>query len=195
MELELWLGTAVAIGVPFIGFLWHRRRLRLAAQREAVRAIGNAVTKLLSAVQHADVVPLDNAGVAEAVRLFDLEWQKWEYQLPQGSSHLRRSVREAMANCFGGPATAGLDPRCETLPRSAFDTYWWDLLVSYLDHVRFRFSRWLVKDAPTPLVTEQYLRWRTDEDQRYRSSKGSRRVTEYVENETFEKNGSARGSL
>jgi hypothetical protein len=172
MGLELWLGAAVAIGVPFVGFLRHRRRRRLVVQREAVRAIGSAVTELSGVVQQADVVSLDNSDVAGAVRRFDQEWQQWEYQLPEGSAHLRRSVREAMANCFGGPATVGLDPRCETLPRSAFDTYWWELLVSYLDHVRFRFSRWLVEDAPVPLVTEQYFSWRRDEDEEHRSSKG-----------------------
>lgn len=172
MGLELLLGAAVAIGVPFVGFLCQRRRRKLEVQREAVRAISRAVTELLGAVQHADVVPLGNSDVASAICRFDQEWQEWEYQLPDGSAHLRRSVREAMANCFGGPATAGLDPRCETLPRSAFDTYWWDLLVSYLDHVRFRFSRWLVKDVPVPLVTEPYFSWRRGEDQEHRSSEG-----------------------
>jgi hypothetical protein len=79
-----------------------------------------------------------------------------------------------MANCFGGPASAGLDPRCESLPQSAFDPYWWDLLTSYLDHVRIRFSRWLVKDAPVALITEQYFTWYRDEDEEHRRAQATR---------------------
>lgn len=174
MELELLIGVLGALSVPLVGFLWHRRRRGLSFQRVAVQAIGDSVTELFSVVQHDDVVRLGNATIAGAIRRFDQAWQKWQHELPEGSAHLRGSIRAAMGNCFGGPAPAGIDPRCESLPQSAFDPYWWNLLTSYLDHVRIRFSRWLPRNDPVALSTEKYLTWRSDEDQEHRRTQNIR---------------------
>jgi hypothetical protein len=81
MGLEFFIG---AFAVPLIGFLWHQRRRKLSVQRIAVQAIGDAVTELLSVIQHADVVRFDNATIAGAIRRFDQEWQRWQHQLPKG---------------------------------------------------------------------------------------------------------------
>lgn len=85
--------------------------------------------------------------------------------LPTGARHVRVSVRQAMAHCFGPSACGAMDPTAAEKPVYPFDKYWWDIGTTYLDHARNSLGSWLVDDRRSLQVRlVPYYQWRRDED-------------------------------
>jgi len=146
------------------GELLQRRRVAEDAQQRAVEYVREALEGVLAVTEHADVRLPPKAGISRVVLDFERTCRRWEQLLPMRVKHLRMSVRHAMANCFGPPASIAADPRIEDLEMRTFDSHWWDIGYTYVEHARARFGHWLVENPRRPLVIVRYDQWRSDED-------------------------------
>ena len=106
------------------------------------------------------------------MRNFEWESQRWESQLPAGARHVRVSVRQALANCFGSPAAIAVDPAAEGGRMQPFDRYWWDIACTYVEHVQNGFGAWQVQERRQPLKIVYFAHWRKDEDAQYHQRRG-----------------------
>lgn len=72
------------------------------------------------------------------------------HRLPQGWSHLLRSVRAAAGEFIGAPSLADLDRRLTSAPVAQHDERWRQHGLEYIDYVIFRLQVW----ADEPLARE-----------------------------------------
>lgn len=154
-----------------------RGALRKASRAAATQRRGQAAASLRGAVQGLhDVLwdrcigePVDESAIAEAMTAFERLARRHEYLLPAGSVHLRLSVREAMTCVFGAPAVAAL--HCDARRRSAdaFDGYWADVSLTWLEHAVGRLHDWEDDPRVKRLPLQPYYSWRRDEDDEYRA--------------------------
>jgi hypothetical protein len=145
------------------GEILQRRRVSEDAQQRAVEYVREALEGVLAVLEHADVKLPPKAEISRVMLDFERTCRRWEHLLPTGVKHLRMSVRHAMANCFGPPASIAADPRIEELETTAFDSHWWDIGYTYVEHARAHFGHWLVENPRRPLVVVRYDQWRSDE--------------------------------
>ena len=145
------------------GELHQRRRASDDAQRRAATRASDALGAVFDVLEHADVWRPTREQISGAMLDFERTLKHSKDMLPSGVLHVKVSVREAMANCFGAPATIAVDPRIDDMDMLKFDQYWWDIGYTYVEHVRARFGRWLVDVQRKPLTAIQYFQWRADE--------------------------------
>lgn len=106
---------------PVRGELHQRRRVSQDAQFRAVEKVVEALRPVYILLEHADVRVPSPSEIGDVMRAFERECQRWEPTLPPGAKHLRISVRQALANCFGSPAAIAVDPEAESRPMRTFD--------------------------------------------------------------------------
>ncbi len=157
-------GSALIISVVALirGETRHHRDAATSMARQAVESVQTELSRLYSVVEHGNVRPVTAAQVSAAMLQFESVWRQLQYLMPRGSRHLRPSIRAAMANCFGGPASVGVDPRTEQLPVNPFDEAWWEIGSSYIIYAQAQLSEWLTANRNRPLRLIQYYQWRSD---------------------------------
>ncbi len=146
------------------GEILQRRRVSEEAQQRAVEHVREALEGVLAVLEHADARLPAKGEISRVILDFERTCRRWEQLLPTGVKHLRMSVRHAMANCFGPPASIAADPRIEDLEMRTFDTHWWDIGYTYVEQAQAHLGRWLVGNRRKPLVVVRYDQWRSDED-------------------------------
>lgn len=175
MNPEFWVAVAAALisAVALVrGELHQRRRVSQDAQYRAVDKVVEALRPVDILLEHADVRVPSPSEIGEVMRDFERECQRWEPTLPPGAKHLRSSVRQAVANCFGSPAAIAVDPAAESRPMLSFDRYWWDLACTYIEHVHHCLGAWQVQERRQPLKIVQFGLWRKEEDHLHRRGHG-----------------------
>jgi hypothetical protein len=145
------------------GEILQRRRVSEDAEQRAVEHVREALEGVLAVMEHADVRLPAKAEISRVMLDFERRCRRWEQLLPTGVKHLRMSVRHAMANCFGPPASIAADPRIEDLEMRTFDSHWWDIGYTYVEQAQANFGHWLVGNRRKPLVVIRYDQWRSDE--------------------------------
>ena len=106
--------SALALVVSAIGLYLPTRQRRgdqvADVEMAAVAASAEATHDVYDLVRHADLMRPSDEAVRSVMIRFEAQLLRHEPQLPRDVRDLRRSVRAAMTNWFGGPAAAGLDP-------------------------------------------------------------------------------------
>ena len=168
MDAEFWVAVAaVLISVVALirGEILQRRGGPEAARRRAVENAAEALGAVVALIEHADTKMPPSSEISAVMQNFERECLRWEPMLPTGARHLRVSVRQAMAHCFGPPACGAIDPTAAEKPAHPFDRYWWDIGTTYLDHARNCLGAWLVEDRRNrQMRLLPYYLWRRDED-------------------------------
>lgn len=135
----------------------ERQRAPKETQRQAARQVADALAAVYALIEQADVKKPSSTEISKVMGVFEAGAQRWEAMLPVGARYLRISVRQAMANCFGDPVCAGLDPKAANKPDRAFNRYWWDIGCTYIENVRKHIGFWLADEAPNKLrLTPNY---------------------------------------
>lgn len=177
MDPEFWAAVAAVILSAialFRGELHQRRRASQDAQYRAVDKVIEALQPVHILLEHADVRLPSSTEISDVMREFERECQRWEPTLPTGAKHLRISVRQALANCFGSPAAIAVDPAAESGPMRTFDRYWWDLAFTYVEHAHHRLGAWQVQERRQPIKIVHFAQWRKEEDDLHRRVQGGR---------------------
>ncbi|MEE9095969.1 hypothetical protein [Pseudarthrobacter phenanthrenivorans] len=168
MNAEFWVAlSAVVISIVALirGEILQRRRASEDTRRRAVDSVVEALGTVVAVIEHADVKMPRSSEISTVMENFERECLRWESMLPTGARHVRVSVRQAMAHCFGPPACGAIDPAAAEKPAHSFDRYWWDVGTSYLDHARNCLGSWLVDDRRNrQMRLLPYYLWRRDED-------------------------------
>jgi hypothetical protein len=167
LRLMDFVGASTAVfGVllTIYGIGLSRRQAPAESRRRAVEGVLDALGPVRAVIVHADVRRPRPTDVSSAMQRFELAWQRWEFQLPTEARHLGQSVREAMANCFGAPAVAGLDPRLADLPADPFGRRWWSLGITWIEHAQQQLQRGLSNDPGRTFNVTPYYLWRREED-------------------------------
>jgi hypothetical protein len=168
MDAEFWVAVAaVVISVVALlrGEIHQRRGAPEDARRRAVDNVVEALGAVVALIEHADIKMPPSSEISAVMQNFERECLRWEPMLPTGARHLRVSVRQAMAHCFGPPASGAIDPTAAEMPAHPFDRYWWDIGTTYLEHARNCLGAWLVDDRRNrQMRLLPYYLWRRDED-------------------------------
>ncbi|NUP74745.1 MAG: hypothetical protein HOQ07_08880 [Sinomonas sp.] len=166
MDIQSWAPVAaVAVSVVALvrGEALRRRLKPEETRRDAAERIGDALGVIHELIEHADVEPPSRHEVGSALRQFETEWRRLGRRLPRGAWHLGRSIREATANLFGSSAALEYLGSEDREPEP-LHPYWWDISLTYIEHVQASLSRWLVDERRRPLMPMPYDQWRRDED-------------------------------
>lgn len=168
MDAEFWVAVAaVLISVVALirGEILQRRGGPEAARRRAVENAAEALGAVVALIEHADTKMPPSSEISAVMQNFERECLRWEPMLPTGARHLRVSVRQAMAHCFGAPASGAVDPTAAEEPAHPFDRYWWDIGTTNLEHARNCLGAWLVDDRrDRRMRLFPFYLWRRDED-------------------------------
>jgi hypothetical protein len=168
MDAEFWVAAAaVVISVVALirGEIHQRRGAPEGARRRAVENVAETLGAVVAVTEHADVKMPPSSEISAVMHNFERECLRWEPMLPTAARHLRVSVRQAMAHCFGPPACGAIDPTAAEKPAHPFDRYWWDIGTTYLEHARNCLGAWLVDDRRNrQMRLLPYYLWRRDED-------------------------------
>lgn len=168
MDAGFWVAVAAA-GISVIalirGEIHQRRGGPEAARRRAVDNVVEALGAVVALIEHADNKMPRSSEISAVMQNFERECLRWEPMLPRGARHVRVSVRQAMAHCFGPPASGAIDPTAAEKPAHPFDRYWWGIGTTYLEHARNCLGSWLIDDRRNrQMRLSPYYLWRRDED-------------------------------
>lgn len=158
----------VFVAVLSAGLSWGVARRTLRAQ-VASNAHVASVNALLPALVHLRALLHESAvkrheplEVAAAVTAFEEVCMQHEVALPRGVSSVRRNVRAAVGNYFGGASLAAIDAEMAAYPLSEFDPYWQDISQSYVEYVMAQLQLSVV--SPRGERMRYFHEWRKDED-------------------------------
>jgi hypothetical protein len=171
MDPEFWVAVAAVLlsAVALVrGELHQRRRVSQDAQFRAVEKVVEALQPVYLLLEHADTRLPAPSEISDVMHDFERECQRWEPTLPPGAKHLRISVRQALANCFGPPAAIAVDPEAASHPMATFDKYWSDQACTYVEHVHHRLGAWQVQERRRPIELVHFAQWRREEDNVHR---------------------------
>lgn len=173
MDAGFWVAVAAVVMsvVALIrGEILQRRGGPEAARRRAVDNVVEALGAVVALIEPAVIKMPPSSEVSAVMQKFERECLRWEPMLPTGARHVRVSVRQAMAHCFGPPACGAIDPTAAEKPAHPFDRYWWDIGTTYLEHARNCLGAWLVDDRRNrQMRLLPYYLWRRDEDEAARA--------------------------
>jgi hypothetical protein len=166
MDAKFWVAVAAA-GISVVALIRGEIHLRRGAP-EAARTldkVAQALGAVVALIEHADITMPPSPENSAVMQNFERESLRWKPMLPTRARHLRVSVRQAMAHCFGPPASGAIDPTAAEKPAHPFDRYWWDIGTTYLEHARNCLGAWLVDDRrKRQMRLLPYYLWRRDED-------------------------------
>lgn len=100
--------------------------------------------------------------MAAAVTTFEEVCLQHQVALPRSVSSVRRNVRAALGNYFGGASLAGVDADMANFPLPEPDPYWQDISQSYLEYVMAELQLSVVN--PRAERMRSFHEWRKDED-------------------------------
>lgn len=171
MSVDSWIAlaaAAIAVVALVRTELHQRSQAPGELQRRAVSHILDALDEVMATIEHADVRSPSSRDVSDVMQRFERQCKRWDPVLPTGACHVRVSTRQAMAHCFGGPASGAFDPEASTQALHPFNSYWWDIGVSYIEHARGRMGAWLTTERQSSMMITPYYQWRRDEDELHR---------------------------
>lgn len=146
-----------------------------ARDTRASNARVSAIEKLLPAV--ASLRALLHVSTARTVRSIEVTSAVEEFEslcmqndaaLPMGLRSVRRQVRAAVGNYFGGPSLAALDARLSDLPLCDPEPYWQDVSRSYVEYIMTQLQLGMIRPDRSRII--RFDEWRRDEDQLHRRS-------------------------
>jgi hypothetical protein len=111
------------------------------------------------------------ADVSAAMSEFEILSMQHEVALPRGLRSLRREIRAAVGNYFGGASLAAIDIRMDDYPLSEPDPYWQEISRSYMEYAMAQLRLSLVQPGQRRAVLTPFHRWRREEDEEYRAWK------------------------
>lgn len=158
----------ICVAVLSAGLSWAVARRTVTAQRASdahvasVNALLPALVHLRALLHESAVRRTEPQQIAEAVTAFEEACMQHEVALPDGVSNLRRDVRAAVGNYFGGASLAGIDARMSDYPLSDPDPYWQDISLSYVEYVMAQLQLSIV--SPRSERMRHFYEWRQDED-------------------------------
>lgn len=168
--------TAVSVGtvaLSIFGSWWialqvgKRDRLS-AAQSEAVDHLLPALARIRGVLHASSVRTLQPTEVGRAVVHFEELCLQHGAVLPEGVRPIRREVRAAVGNYFGGVSLAAVAAEFQDYPLSEPDAYRQDISVSYVEYV-LRELMWSAASSKGRRMIS-FHEWRRDEDEDYRAS-------------------------
>lgn len=126
--------------------VWRRKRRDQEHLTEAAQAIVAELRPLAVLVTKSRDVPLEANEVAEVWRSCAAVIAENDHRLPPTWRHLRRSVRAALGELFGGPAWADISYGDELNEMAEFDGRWWDYVLTYYGYLSERLAQ--IADRP-----------------------------------------------
>ena len=154
------------------GGSWFIARRAGQAERASgahVTAVGSLLPSLamLRALLHQSAVSIVRPeDVSSAITTFETLCMQHDAALPEGVRGLRREVRAAIGNYFGGASLAAVDAEMASYPLSEPDPYWRDVSISYVEYVMTALQLSVVR--PKAPRMPAFFEWRRDEDQFHR---------------------------
>jgi hypothetical protein len=145
---------------------WQRPAIdqRLDGVRRAADDMSAAIGALRTVAWQAKRAPADPTAVQDAVYAVELVCRTHDMRLPPGMGHLRRSVREAATNYFGGPSGYGLTPLAQDWPIDNHNEYFWELAVGYFDLTINTIGRWRDHPRRRDHTLQMYHLYRREDD-------------------------------
>lgn len=155
--------------VASLGGSWFIARRASQAERASgahTAAVGSLLPSLavLRALLHQSAVStVRPEDVSSAITDFETLCMQHDAALPEGVQHVRREVRAAIGNYFGGASLAAVDAEMASYPLSEPHPYWRDISLSYVEYVMTTLQLSLVR--PKAPRMRPFYEWRRDEDQ------------------------------
>lgn len=157
--LEVVASHIVALAVGAVGMRYQdrlrRRRRDEEHVAEAARAIVTQLRSLKLVVTKSRDVEVSAAEIVDAWRECATAIAETEHRLPRSWRHLRRSIRAALGELFGGPAWADISYGAELQDVADFDGRWWDYAVAYYGYVADGLAR--IADRPEAVNKSELL--------------------------------------
>jgi hypothetical protein len=125
---------------------WRRKRRDQEHLADAAQQIVAKLRPLRTVVAKSRDLKVESAEVIEAWRACATTIAENQHRLPTSWRHLRRSIRAALGELFGGPSWADICYGGELEEVADFDGRWWDYALSYCEYVIDRLAR--VADRP-----------------------------------------------
>ena len=122
---------------------------------DAARTIVIQLRSLTTVVTKSRDVEVETAELIDAWRTCATAIAENEHRLPSGWRHLRRSIRAAFGELFGGPSWADISFGAELENVAEFDGRWWDYAVTYYEYVAERLAQ--VADRPEAVNETELL--------------------------------------
>lgn len=169
-EVMTWIDIAWGVFTlaASLGGSWFIARRAGQAERASgahVAAVGSLLPSLatLRALLHQSAVSTVLAeDVSSAITNFETVCMQHDAALPDGLRGLRREVRAAIGNYFGGASLAAVDAKMANYPLSEPDPYWRDISLSYVEYVMTTLQLSVVR--PKAPLMRAFFEWRRDED-------------------------------
>jgi hypothetical protein len=136
------------------------------ASVSAIEKLLPAVASLRALLHESTARTVRSIEVTSAVEEFESLCLQNDAALPTGLRSVRRQVRAAVGNYFGGPSLAALDARFGDLPLSDPEPYWQDVSRSYVEYIMAQLQVSIVRPRRSRII--RFDEWRRDEDQLHR---------------------------
>lgn len=158
------LGALLTALLARLNRLWDARRERSTSAAAVLTESLGHVERVVRGWRFRELAPDE---VRTAMEHWDVRWKDNSGLLPDGWCHLNRDVRFAVGNSLGGAAALAADTGLDdTWGADTFEYHWWDVSLSYLEHVRSRLHNLQLagrarrrRGAPG-----DYHLWRAEED-------------------------------
>ena len=111
------------------------------------------------------------ADVSAAMSEFETLSMQHDVALPRGLRSLRREIRAAVGNYFGGASLAAIDIRMNAYPLSEADPYWQEISRSYMEYAMAKLRLSLVQPGERRGELIPFHQWRREEDEENRVRK------------------------
>lgn len=164
---------------------WLVAKRTLAAERAsgahvaAVERLLPALAALRSLLHRSVTQRPEPSDVAAAIDEFEAQCLQHGVALPKGLRGVRREVRAALGNYFGGVCLAAVDARMSDFPLAEPDPYWLDISLSYVEYVMAQLQLSVVVPRQSEMLP--FHQWRRDEDHDHRREASRRLVSEQLE--------------
>lgn len=158
------------------GGSWLIARRTVGAERSSnahTAAVDQLVPSLASlrSLLHRQADTVRPGDVSAAMSEFETLSMQYDVALPRGLRSLRREIRAAVGNYFGGASLAAIDVRMSDYPLSEPDPYWQEISRSYLEYVMAQLRLSLVHPRQRGVKLTPFHQWRREEDDEYRAWK------------------------
>lgn len=161
------LGALIASFLGRASQLWGSRR---AHQERAAEGLVQPLGKLEALVRSTRYRQVPAEEVSRAMVAWDEAWRRHGGLLPRTWAALGRDVRLAVGNSLGGAAAlAAESPLREEWRPDPYEYHWWDISITYLDHLRATLHSFQVASdrRRKALRPSPYHEWRRGEDAQY----------------------------
>jgi|BarGraNGADG00312_1021997.scaffolds.fasta_scaffold22142_1 hypothetical protein len=157
------------------GGSWLIARRTVKAERASsahTAAVDQLVPSLASlrTLLHGPSNMVQPADVSAAMSEFETLSMQHDVALPRGLRSLRREIRAAVGNYFGGASLSAIDIRMNDYPLSEPDPYWQEISRSYMEYAMAQLRLSLVQPGQRAELTP-FHQWRREEDEEYRAQK------------------------